>query len=117
MWERYTERARRVIFWARYEASEFGSPRIETEHLLVGFQGTQGACGPLPAFHHVLESMRRLVREYVAVGEKVSTATDLPLSDESKRVLAFTAEERSAGSATTSGPNICCWDCCVKRNP
>src|SRR3989440_669711 len=36
MFERYTEKARRVIFFARYEASEFGSPYIETEHLLLG---------------------------------------------------------------------------------
>ena len=36
MFERYTEKARRVIFFARYEASQFGSPCIETEHLLLG---------------------------------------------------------------------------------
>ena len=30
MFERYTEKARRVIFYARYEASQFGSPYIET---------------------------------------------------------------------------------------
>ena len=35
MFERYTEKARRVIFFARYEASQFGSPYIETEHLLL----------------------------------------------------------------------------------
>ena len=32
MFERYTEKARRVIFFARYEASQFGSPYIETKH-------------------------------------------------------------------------------------
>ena len=36
MFERYTEKARRAIFFARYEASQFGSPVIETEHLLLG---------------------------------------------------------------------------------
>jgi ATP-dependent Clp protease ATP-binding subunit ClpC len=36
MFERYTEKARRVIFFARYEASQDGSPYIETEHLLLG---------------------------------------------------------------------------------
>ena len=36
MFERYTEKARRSIFFARYEASQFGSPSIETEHLLLG---------------------------------------------------------------------------------
>jgi len=36
MFERYTEKARRVIFFVRYEASQFCSPYIETEHLLLG---------------------------------------------------------------------------------
>jgi len=36
MFERYTEKARRVIFFARYEASQFGSPEIHSEHLLLG---------------------------------------------------------------------------------
>ena len=35
MFERYTEKARRVIF-SRYEASQFGAPAIEPEHLLLG---------------------------------------------------------------------------------
>jgi ATP-dependent Clp protease ATP-binding subunit ClpC len=37
MFERYTGNARRVIFFARYEASQYGSPVINTEHLLRGF--------------------------------------------------------------------------------
>jgi ATP-dependent Clp protease ATP-binding subunit ClpC len=36
MFERYTEKARRVIFFARYEATQYGNPYIETEHLLLG---------------------------------------------------------------------------------
>jgi ATP-dependent Clp protease ATP-binding subunit ClpC len=36
MFERYTERARRVLFFGRYEASQLGSVSIETEHLLLG---------------------------------------------------------------------------------
>ena len=36
MFERYTEKARRTVFFARYEASQFGSPVIDTEHLLLG---------------------------------------------------------------------------------
>ena len=36
MFERYTEQARRVLFFARYEASQLGSMSIETEHLLLG---------------------------------------------------------------------------------
>jgi ATP-dependent Clp protease ATP-binding subunit ClpA len=36
MFERFTEKARRVIFFGRYEASQFGSAYIESEHLLLG---------------------------------------------------------------------------------
>ena len=36
IFERYTEKARRVIFFARYEASQLGAPHIETEHVLLG---------------------------------------------------------------------------------
>ena len=36
MFERYNERARRTIFFARYEASSLGSSYIETEHILLG---------------------------------------------------------------------------------
>jgi hypothetical protein len=36
MFDRYTERARRVIFFARYEASQFGGTAIESHHLLLG---------------------------------------------------------------------------------
>jgi ATP-dependent Clp protease ATP-binding subunit ClpC len=36
MFERYTQKARRVMFFARYEASQYGSPYIESEYLLLG---------------------------------------------------------------------------------
>lgn len=34
MFERYTETARRVIFFARYEADQSGGSEIEAEHIL-----------------------------------------------------------------------------------
>jgi ATP-dependent Clp protease ATP-binding subunit ClpC len=40
MFERYTEAARRVIFSARYMADQVGSPKIETEHVLLGLLRT-----------------------------------------------------------------------------
>jgi ATP-dependent Clp protease ATP-binding subunit ClpC len=36
MFERFTEKTRRVIFFSRYKACQFGSHYIETEHLLLG---------------------------------------------------------------------------------
>ena len=35
MFERYTERARRVLFFARYELSALGGNTIETDHILL----------------------------------------------------------------------------------
>ncbi len=94
MFERYTEKARRVIFFARYEASQFGSPYIETEHLLLGLLREDKALSARflrsPAS---VESIRKQVESHTTVREQVSTSVDLPLSNECKRVLAFTAEE------------------------
>jgi ATP-dependent Clp protease ATP-binding subunit ClpC len=36
MFERYTESARRVLFFARYEAGQRGSVSVAPEHLLLG---------------------------------------------------------------------------------
>jgi ATP-dependent Clp protease ATP-binding subunit ClpC len=38
MFERYTERSRRVIFFARYEALQYGSPMISPEPILLGLR-------------------------------------------------------------------------------
>ena len=94
MFERYTEKARRTIFFARYEASQFGSPYIETEHLLLGVLREDKALTNrfLPGNAHV-ESIRKEIEEATVIREKVSTSVDLPLSNESKRVLAHAAEE------------------------
>jgi ATP-dependent Clp protease ATP-binding subunit ClpA len=46
MFERYNERARRVVFFARFEASQYGSHVIETEHLLLGLVRENGGLIP-----------------------------------------------------------------------
>jgi ATP-dependent Clp protease ATP-binding subunit ClpC len=94
MFERYTEKSRRVIFFARYEASQFGSPYIETEHLLLGLLREDKALTQrfFPG-QHVAEEIRKQIDHATVKREKVSTSVDLPLSNEGKRVLAYTAEE------------------------
>jgi len=94
MFERYTEKARRVIFFARYEASQFGSPYIETEHLLLGLLREDKALTNRFLRSHVsIDSIRKQVEGRTPMRDKVSTSVDLPLSQECKRVLAFAAEE------------------------
>jgi hypothetical protein len=94
MFERYTEKARRTIFFGRYEASQFGSPYIETEHLLLGIlREDKPLAQRFLHSHATVESIREKIEGRGSRGEKVSTSVDLPLSDESKRVLVFGAEE------------------------
>lgn len=94
MFERYTEKARRVIFFGRYEASQFGSPYIETEHLLLGLlREDKALANRFLRSHASVESIRKQIEGHTTIREKVSTSVDLPLSAESKRVLAQAADE------------------------
>src|SRR5688500_20298375 len=94
MFERYTERARRVIFFARYEASQLGSNSIETEHLLLGLirEGKGLTSRIFSKSHLSMESIRKEIEGRALYRDKVSTSVDIPLSPESKRVLGFGAE-------------------------
>jgi ATP-dependent Clp protease ATP-binding subunit ClpC len=94
MFERYTEKARRVIFFARYEASQFGSPEIETEHLLMGLlREDKALTNRFLHSHSSVETIRKQIEGHTTIRERTSTSVDLPLSNESKRVLAYAAEE------------------------
>ncbi|MBI4893117.1 MAG: ATP-dependent Clp protease ATP-binding subunit [Acidobacteria bacterium] len=94
MFERYTEKARRVIFFARYEASQFGSPYIETEHLLLGLlREDKALANRFLRSQANIESIRKQIEAQTTAREKVPTSVDLPLSTECKRVLAYAAEE------------------------
>ena len=94
MFERYTEKARRVIFFARYESSQFGSPHIETEHLLLGLlREDKALTNRFLRTHASVESIRKQIEEHTTLRERIATTVDLPLSNDCKRVLAYAAEE------------------------
>ena len=105
MFERYTEVARRTIFFARYEASVFGSPYIETEHLLLALlREDHSFRNRLPA--GAAKQIRKRIEERVPQPvQRTATSVDLPLSQDSRRALACAAEE----SAALRHPLI---DCC-----
>src|SRR5436305_1691335 len=92
MFERYTEIARRVIFFARYEAAETGSPYIECDHLVLGMLREQ-----TPAREQLdpaeLDRIRQEIVLPFAGRPKQSTSVDLPLSLDAKRALMYAAEE------------------------
>src|SRR5688500_10003182 len=95
MFERYTERARRALFFGRYEASQLGSISIETEHLLLGLmRDAQGLIARIFARAHLqLADIRREIESRSVFREKVSTSVEIPFSEEVKRALGFAAEE------------------------
>lgn len=94
MFERYTESARRVIFFARYFAGRTGSLEIETEHLLLGVFRQDKVLGRrFLGSPWAAEKIWVKITESKPVREKISGPVDVPLSSESKRALAFAAEE------------------------
>jgi len=95
MFERYNEKARRVVFFARYEASILGSPEIGDEHLLLGMMREDK---DLMRRHLGEAYLAQELRDAIAAlavfdGESSATSVDLPLKREAKRVLAYAAEE------------------------
>jgi Clp amino terminal domain, pathogenicity island component len=92
MFERYTEKARRAIFFARYEASHYGSPYIECEHLLLGvIREAKSLFRWLP--NETFETIRKRVDDNSPRRPATPTAVDLPLTAGAKRALKFAADE------------------------
>jgi len=96
MFERYTEKARRTIFFARYEASQFGSSFIESEHLLLGLLREDKALSFALLRSHSMEDIRKQIEEHTTTGQHVPPSVDLQLSDEGKRILILGADEAQA---------------------
>ena len=89
MFERYTEQARRTLFFARYEASQLGSVSIEVEHVLLGLlrEGT-GVTGRVFARGRIsLEAVRREIEASMTFHEKIATSVEIPFTPGCKRVL------------------------------
>jgi ATP-dependent Clp protease ATP-binding subunit ClpC len=95
MFERYTEKARRVIFFARYEASLFGANAIDAEHILLGIfrEDKQLAQRFFRSPASTVESIRKQIEGRTALRDRIPQSIDLPLSQSARRVLSFAADE------------------------
>jgi uncharacterized protein (TIGR03435 family) len=95
MFERYTERAERVLFFARYEAGRAGSSAVEPEHLLLALiREGQGLSARIFERARVsAEEVRRAIESRTTSREATSSVDDLPLSAPTKQVLEFAAQE------------------------
>jgi len=95
MFEHYTERARRVLFFARHEAGQAGSPAIEPEHLLLALIRERGGLSAriFERARVSADEVRRAIESRTTRREAISSGDDLPLSASTEQVLEFAAQE------------------------
>ena len=96
MFERYTERSRRVIFFARYEALQYGSRVIAPEHILLGLMREDKTISArFFPFRHVLtvDTIRRDVEERIVVRDRIPQSAELHLSPGTKQILFYANDE------------------------
>ncbi|MBK8726291.1 MAG: ATP-dependent Clp protease ATP-binding subunit [Holophagaceae bacterium] len=99
MFEKFTEKARRVMFFARYEASQFGSESIQSGHLLLGLlrESEKTSTQLLERMGVSVSGLReRLVAALTPKDKKVvpsSTSIDIPMEEEVKRILQHATAE------------------------
>jgi len=107
MFEKYNEKARRILFFARYEASQMGSATIEIEHLLLGLlRENQGIISRLIGGLNIdIKEIRRIVyKNKKEILASSPAKADLPLSSTSKRVLVLAHHEAEQLESKFVGP-------------
>src|SRR5262249_11972413 len=96
MFERYTEKARRVIFFARYEASQYGSHFIETEHLLLGLLREDPALAKLSLENaNAINGVRTEIEARIKRRERFEISIEVPLSTDCMKILHLATKEAS----------------------
>jgi hypothetical protein len=97
MWQRFTERARRVVFFAQEVAARLGENHVGTEHLLLGLVREDDSVAA-----RLLDSMGASLGAIRAGVEKQATrgpghqGQDMELTPRSKRVIDLAYEEARA---------------------
>ncbi|MBI2081668.1 MAG: ATP-dependent Clp protease ATP-binding subunit, partial [candidate division NC10 bacterium] len=100
MFERFTERARKVIILAREEAIRLGHTFVGTEHLLLGLirEGDGLAVAILKKLNVNMAAVKADVEKIVSVGSEVAPAGEIPFTPQAKKVLEYAiSEARSLG--------------------
>src|SRR5687768_9820849 len=87
MWQRFTERARKVVFYAQEEAQKFGEGYVSTEHLLLGLVRAEGtAIEVLKALKIGANRVRQEVEKQLPRGD-ARPSQDMTLTPRAKRVI------------------------------
>jgi ATP-dependent Clp protease ATP-binding subunit ClpC len=100
MFNRFTERARKVVILAKEEARRFNHDYIGTEHILLGLirEGEGVAASVLQKLGVSLENIRLEVEKLVQPGPTTQIIGDIPFTPRAKKSLELAAEEaRSLG--------------------
>ncbi|HKQ59994.1 MAG TPA: ATP-dependent Clp protease ATP-binding subunit [Candidatus Polarisedimenticolaceae bacterium] len=95
MFEKFTEKAKRTLFLARYEASQQGRKEIGTEHILLGLlKEPEESTRELFGRANVSIDLLQAELERRGPGrEKLSTSVEIPFSAETRKVLEYAEEE------------------------
>jgi len=92
MFERYTEKAKRVIFFARVEAGNSGSHEIDAEHLLLGLlHGARGILSWAPRLS--ADEVKARIDKQTLHLPRIATSVDLPLGASASAALKHATEE------------------------
>src|SRR5437016_13128500 len=94
MFERFTDRARRVVVLAQEEARKFNHNYIGTEHILVGLIREDGgvAAKGLESLGISLDAARQQIEEIVGIGEQAPSG-HVPFTPRAKKVLELSLRE------------------------
>jgi ATP-dependent Clp protease ATP-binding subunit ClpC len=98
MFNRFTERARKVILLAKEEAKRFNHDYIGTEHILLGLvrEGEGVAAAVLASFGLTSDKIRIEVEKLVQPGPTTVISGDLPFTPKAKKVMELATEEARA---------------------
>lgn len=98
MFNRFTERARKVIILAKEEARRFNHDYIGTEHILLGLirEGEGVAAAVLEKMGLDLQTIRLEVEKVVQPGPSTQILGDIPFTPRAKKALELAAEEARA---------------------
>ncbi len=95
MFNRFTERARKVVVLAKEEAKRFNHNHIGTEHLLLGLvkEGEGVASAVLQNLGLSLEMIRLEVEKLVQTGPSTVISGDIPFTPKAKKVIELAMDE------------------------
>jgi ATP-dependent Clp protease ATP-binding subunit ClpC len=95
MFDRFTDRARKVMQLARQEATRLNHEYIGTEHMLLGLiqEGSGVAANVLRTMDIELSKIRHEIEKLVHTGSSTVTLGQIPFTPRAKKVLELAVEE------------------------